>query len=641
MSEPLQLVWMYGGASFLFWGFLYLMSYVLKLRKGGGPITYSDLFQTSLIFLVLLSCLWSIIQTKGWTLQWLFIPLIAAYVYYGKGKHTEAPKKQANPIHLFLLGGFCFLWCFFSLINFGGIGFYLPDGLSTQENDFFIYAQRAKALGTYGQENYFALLNELDEAYQGLSPYHYLELWLSSFFSEMLGVNHVFSLGIIVKASFYFITGLGFLALLEKWGYQGKWESIALALAFFFLSGIYLKISFLSLPEFNLSALSYRTKMMVYYPFFIGFVLNFLNHQKERAFLMLAMLMLATVVSIPAILGATLLMGLWGEQRKDRSFRKPLIIIVLSAAAVLLFYALSPSPQLSASMGVERQELLAYLSFSHLFKSLGAFILHILGLIPIFLLPFCLIFLAYKASSDQGLKDVLLFSLMIILSGAAAYALLGDFENAIQLFFNPVIVCLNTGAILALIYLWKDRASRIWMYVILGASFLNQLFILPPKLFSHHIKSHYSPDYLEEIKTLADTGKLSGMGGALKAEEDYFSPFSKITYAYTGAYYLQYFPGEIDCISLSDHQIKINPNNQRNNLVNRNSGIFYQYVLEQKSAGSFQSIPQSQLSFLQKHKINFLVLSKNVTLDPALNLRVKRKIRDTFSGEQFLLIDTQ
>ncbi|MEM8890065.1 MAG: hypothetical protein AAGD28_18970, partial [Bacteroidota bacterium] len=260
---------------------------------------------------------------------------------------------------------------------------------------------------------------------------------------------------------------------------------------------------------------------------------------------------------------------------------------------------------------------------------------------PIFLLPFCLIELAYRQSPDQSLKEVILFGLMLILSGAAAYALLGDFENAIQLFFNPVIVCLNTTAVLSLIYLWKDRARRSWMYVILGASFLNQLIILGPKLFSHHSKPQYSEAYLQEIKALAEKEELSDFGAILKAEEDYFSDFSKITYAYTGAYYLQYFEGEMDCISLSDHQISINPKNQRNNLVNRNSGIFYQYVLKQKEEGSFQSIPQSQLSFLQKHKINFLVLSKNVTLDPALNLRVKRKIRDTFSGEQFLLIDTQ
>jgi len=380
---------------------------------------------------------------------------------------------------------------------------------------------------------------------------------------------------------------------------------------------------------------------MVYYPFYLGFILNFLDQEKEKAFLMLGMLMIATVVSIPAILGATILLSLWGVLRKDPSFRTSLFIILLSTAAVLAFYALSPSPQLSASMGVEKQELLAYLSLSHLFKSLGAFFLHILGLMPIFMLPFCLIFLAYKRTSDQALREVLFFSLMIILSGAAAYALLGDFENAIQLFFNPVIVCLNTTAILALVYLWKDRASRTWMYVILGASFLNQLIILSPKLFSHHVKPQYSEAYLQEIKALAEKGELSKFGGVLKAEGDYFSDFSKITYAYTGAYYLQYFEGEIDCISLSDHQITINPNNQRNNLVNRNSGIFFQNVLKQKSSGNFQSIPQSQLSFLQKHKINFLVLSKNVTLDPALNLRVKRKIRDTFSGEQFLLIDTQ
>lgn len=641
MSEPLQLFWMYGGANFLLWSLCYLLAYLFVSRRKAASFGYQDLFDFLLLAFVLLSAIWAIVQTKGLTVQWLFLPLVATYFYLGRGNTKASKVNKIKLVHLFFLGAFCFLWCFFSIINAGELGFYVPDGLSTQENDFFIYAQRAKSLASFGQENYFASLNGLNEAYQGLTPYHYLELWLSSFFSQLLGVNHVFSLGLIVKPSFYFITGVGFLSLLDKWGYDKKWESLGLVLTFFFFSGLYLKISFLSLPEFNLSSLSYRTKMMVYYPFYLGFILHFLDREKEKAFLMLAMLMIATVVSIPALVGASILIGLWAEKRKDSSFRISFLIIVLTSISLLVFYAFVPSPQLSASMGVEKQELLGYLSFSHLLQSLGRFLLHLSGLIPIFLLPLLLLFFACKRTSDHALRDLILISVAIIFSGAAAYAFLGEFENAIQLFFNPVIVCMNMGGILALLFLWKDQGKRTGMYAILVLSIFNQAAILGPKLFSHHTTQYYSASYIEEIKTLAENGELSDLGGAMKAEEDYFSDFSKITYAYTAAYYLQYFEHEIDCISLSDYEIKINPHNQRNNLVNRNSGLFYQYVQQQKNEGLFKSLPQSQLSFLKKHKINFLVLSKNVTLDPALNLRIKRKIRDTFSGEQFLLIDTQ
>lgn len=606
------------------------------------PLSLSVLFQGTLATLLLISSFQALIATQGHSILVLYLPLLAYYGFlYTK---TPSPSKQPffspNYLGLILIAVLFFSWSFFCLINFSEQGLYIPSSLATQANDFFIYAQRAKFISETGQENYFGILNLLDDRYQGLSPYHYLELWMGSACSNIFQINHVYALGLIVKPLFYFSTALGFLAIMEMKFGQLQLKHFILVISLFFLSGIYSKSSLLGLPEFNLSILSYRFKMISYYPFLIGFVLMMLRGERQKAYIFLAGLMLASIVVIPAFIGGFMLYFLYTKFETGKYVYKDSWILFLSAFAILCFYALHPSPSLQSSMGLEKEELLGSLSFG----DLGQIILHFWGnigtVLLIFLSSIVLFIIGFR---QKGLlskieKNTFIFCLFILLAGAFSYALLKNFENAIQLFYNPAIACLNIASgLITIIFLANKKMVR-WLILILTISFVTQISILSPKLFSHHTNPEYSAAYLQKIQKLAKGATLSSMGGVLKASEDYSSSFSKITYAYTGAYYLLYFEGEISCLSLSDYNIPIDPKNERNNLVNRNSGYFFQYVENQKALGTFDSIEQSQIDFIQKHKINFLVCSKNVTISPQLTLLIKEKIIDSLSGEQFYLL---
>jgi len=291
-------------------------------------------------------------------------------------------------------------------------------------------------------------------------------------------------------------------------------------------------------------------------------------------------------------------------------------------------------------LGLDKQEVFAALRLS----SLPGIFLHIIKNLGVVFVVFgsslFLILGAWKKIPKivEEEKQAFSFFLCLLLAGAISFALLASYENAIQLFYNPAIASLNLAGILVTIGFFQAKKYRKWVALFLLLSFANQVYILGPKLFGHHLKPNYSASYLQKIKSYAEQGKLSSIGAVFKGAEDYFSAFSKITFAYTGAYYLLYFSGESSCISLSDFEISIDPKNKRNNLVNRNSGYFYQFVVEQKKKGDFVSIEKSQAEAIQVLKINFLVLSKGVTISPEINLWVKEKLVDSLSGEQFYLL---
>ncbi|MEM6802576.1 MAG: hypothetical protein AAF696_14300, partial [Bacteroidota bacterium] len=597
----------------------------------------------SIFFILILATSQAVFYTAGRRILLLYIPLAISYFYFFR-KSSLSPTPQQSVGKLLLLSLplviFFFSWSFLSLVNFGDSSFYMPSGLATQENDFFIYAQRAQFLAVSGQENYFSVLNTLDPAYQGNSPYHYLELWISSCLSSIFQVKQVFALGLLVKTFFYLSAGLGILAIWERRETTWNYKPIFWVLVLIFLSGVYAKSPLISLPEFNLSLLSYRFKMIVYYPFILGFAWHALRKERALAACMLGALMIATVVVIPAFLGAGgICLTIALMRKKGKVLFTPCLILFILSLGIFLFYSISPSPDFIASMGLEEKEFLGSLRLKNIPELLLNFLGYILAPIPIFLTSILLIFFQLKSKEEQEVKDeIYLFIGAVIFAGAGAYALLKDFENAIQLYYNPLIACLNVGAILAaIIFLQRKKVPRL-LYWLLFLSISNQLYLLGPKLFKHHSSRAYHPAYVERIKSLADSGELSQLGGVLKASEDYTSAFSKITYAYSGAYYLQYFEGERICLSLSDHLVPIDPKNARNNLVNRNGGLFYRFLQKEKERKTFVSFDQTQAEFIKAFHINFLVLSKNVTLGPELHLLIKEIIVDEYSGERFILL---
>jgi hypothetical protein len=60
--------------------------------------------------------------------------------------------------------------------------------------------------------------------------------------------------------------------------------------------------------------------------------------------------------------------------------------------------------------------------------------------------------------------------------------------------------------------------------------------------------------------------------------------------------------------------------------------------VKQKAAGNFRTIAQSQVDFVETYHLQYLLVSKNASLPPLLQSKVKQTIIDPASGEKFYLL---
>ena len=145
----------------------------------------------------------------------------------------------------------------------------------------------------------------------------------------------------------------------------------------------------------------------------------------------------------------------------------------------------------------------------------------------------------------------------------------------------------------------------------------------------------YSDDYLRQIKGYVLSDNKPTIGAAIKGGKDYKSGFSKQTAAYTLGYYLAYMENGAIALNISDFDI---PNPKWGDELDRASNLFCRFVKDQKARKVFVSIGQSQVDFIKKHDLDFLILSKNGTLREEVQAIVADTIMDDVSGERFLLI---
>lgn len=558
---------------------------------------------------------------------------------------------RTGALLLALLG--LFLWAYFSRVQAEAFPFVIPEGTALAPNDIHIYALRSYYLGLTGHENYFGIYNTFDTNFHGPKPYHYLELWLNAGLGHILGGLNILNLSLITAPVFQAISLLGILALWERF-LMIRWYHILLCFVFLWLAGLYLFYDKIGFPSFSLPIMTYRFKMVVYYPFVLGYALCFVHEEWKKGILLLLGLPLATIVAAPSVLGG-LILFITGYWIFATAKKMPLAYWCLQLAMIFgflsLFYWLTGSDSSGTTFELGQSDIVNTFDFQQLISNIPPYLLRFFyGLIHLGLLyaPFFFIYLLFRHHLFIQVKKHRTFFLInfcLIISGAAAWALLEGFAQSSQLFYNMAIPLLNVTGILLLILIAKEFRIHIfnkksWMFASIFLLIVaSQVYQVGKTHFKERGKQIYSTRYLLQIDSLVQSGRLSPVGGALKGPEDYRSEYSKMVAGYTLGYYLQYMKNGYATVSLSDFDIPINPDDRRNNLKDIQSGALYQFVERQKAANKFISTEKSQLEFLRKNKINFLILSANGQLPSILADYITFEIKDSISGERFLIIE--
>src|ERR1035437_2436884 len=208
-------------------GFLYnyvigLLSFLL-IFSIGKIILNSFQLQTSFVLRIFYSLilgtlfivvLYSILKSDGKTILIAIIPIVTFLLYYYKSKIQR-------PNHLFAEFKKEVLWIIsvFSILFLYQSFFFFDSNTGTIKSlfwDNYAYASYVDSLKIWGAETRYLDMNWFFPPYRtGLMPYHYPELWLSAFVSELSGISSIRSYYLITNSIIISIYFIGIASLLQ------------------------------------------------------------------------------------------------------------------------------------------------------------------------------------------------------------------------------------------------------------------------------------------------------------------------------------------------------------------------------------------------------------------------------------------
>jgi hypothetical protein len=152
---------------------------------------------------------------------------------------------------------------------------------------------------------------------------------------------------------------------------------------------------------------------------------------------------------------------------------------------------------------------------------------------------------------------------------------------------------------------------------------------------------NYSDAYLTQVKRLLESHpQLNPVGSCILGPKDmdYFYAYSPLHY--TLGFYLPYMSNNVFVYSMSEYNTVFpkDPQLLKHAQQATATGIFYKFVEQQKKDNAFVSVAQSQLDFIDKYKIGYVIISPNAPKNALLEQRFRQVITDPNTGERFALL---
>jgi len=638
--------------------------WVLRLKKNLSDTLLEQVFFSTLLGLISLVTVYAIVITNFHTVNNIFliwfVLLFFSSKYINKKAILEIDVKKDIPHKLdyfwLLVGTFViFCWCFFSI--------YSPEKEFSffAASDYIFNSNIAFYIRKTGEENEFHILNTLSPIYNRVTPYHYFELWLNSLLSKITQENSIFSFYLQVIPMLYWMGFLGFSVLIRNsLSLENRSLTFLISALGFVFTGFYFPFfdSYLGeanvyLDEFSLSMFTYNKYKIIYYYIFIlaGFIL-IQKRQLSLAILFLLALPVATFTSLPSIVGGIALFILirWFINKNDTTLLSSILSTTIISGAIGLFYIILGNKELGRE-GTDINSLVSLLDIQKIIPYLKVF----LGgnAILLFLYSPIIIITAYlllnrKMVLQETDKIILGIGATIVLVGLMTWTILNSMANSVQLFQNIGITIFNVLSILMLVRALNYGLKRKYLgYTIL----LFLIFVainsidrnLDLRSRTDRIFGNYSYKYIEDVRTFLLEREEIPLGASIRGNIYYSEkdPASFYNSIYTAGNYLSFLQNGQVPISISDFNGQITTKNS----VDRNRmeqglklGIFFQYVLKQKESGSFQSVEKSQIDFILKHDIQYIIANKEAEIPPRIVHLIKKRLDDSISGDSFLIL---
>ena len=528
--------------------------------------------------------------------------------------------------------------------------------------DWGLYSVDVQTMLQTGQENTYNVHSFLNVAYHGMTPYHYFELWIGVIWPKLC--SHVLPMYVF---SLIVYPILCLLALIASWVWLDEVRSstrrhrflafLCLFTAgwFFLSSGFiqgsgFLRLFVLSFDDLN-AFLMDVPKRAVVFSFLIGVILLIKNSKIKPGLILLLALPIFSVDSVAAVFGGAFLYVLYALRSKTLPAREAIFIGVAYCIFIILFFLIyrffgnhtislySPSDVIRQTFEKAHIVIPSLFAIRALIATAALFSFHI----------FILWTLRFN------LKSILILLIFMFLSGLVGWAVLFTYIDAIQ-FFSGFLTALQTFLLILFIPLISMNAKSFIRVVFVAYLLITSTYNICAAYFPLHAKLPYSQNYLNEIEKYKPASKV---GISIQAEEDFSKQWAQrhvITHSLGDDYliFMHQFikPVEIGVFSVPETPFRPRPKkipllnisvdfdavDAHRNRIMKESSIFYRYFTDIKKQNPSISIEEAQVRFIESHRLDWAILSKNVPINRFLQSKIERIITDDFSGEKFLIL---
>ena len=536
---------------------------------------------------------------------------------------------------------------------FGNFAYYVPP------QDLVGYANYVNMLNITAQENYNGFsANYFDSYFHGVSPYHFYEFWLAACITQLTGLQAIISYAVIVQSLFYFMTWCGLMAILEFSNHNYTNKSLKI-FSLLFIGAIYFPF-YKFIPYLESVFYLHNNTILTYglvEPFLLAAFLFYKQQKHLFAWFIILLIPLISITTYVGIIGFMLFL-LIKLPKHTYCFITSFLLLTFS---IIIFYFLFGTTNEAAfswhellpifafnmaTQNIDNQVVILFVA-KNLVVVFGLYLLKsIIAYSPLMLL--LIGFLKNKLTHiiAYSLKFKIAIISLILLPLAAMFLLILH-HDASQVFRNFLFPLLNVTAMVMLIPLiFSDDKTKIriktqikiFYFLFIGYQIIFSIYFKIKQVTERQI---YSYQYLNKISAIKSFELQGKFGGFIYGQDFYADDlFSKVIRHQLPAGYLAMLPQFYTVVNLEVFNIP--KSNKPTHKIFDNHFIqnseFYQFVTQQKRVNLFKSITQSQADFIVEKQLGFLIISKNISLAPEIQQLIKSEIKDSESGERFLII---
>lgn len=597
---------------------------------------------------------YSILKTGGVTVHLGFIvllPFVLSTIRSDRSSQASRPRMVGVYGEMALAATALYAHQIVMIYNGGG-----DTPLFPPSKDLVIFTDLANFLNATGREH--SQIDYIFWSALGVAPYHYFEIWLTAAIAGLFDVLTLLSEHLVSAPLAGAIVYIGFCAVCEQLGTVTRVIKLLCFAVVVLTAGLYLPIfdAFPVLaraPDYFLVTPVLYLKLFPIYLFVIAAALAVLRRAYVCAALCLSGLAIASTIAAPSAFGALVVLAISGAWTHVLR-RREILTIGLSGASVALFLAVFYTVFKGDIALTEPSSLQDTMRTVANLRSLRTAVNIVVGsllqvgsmMIPLLVAIAAgrgMFRRAIRARPDIGIVAAGLGA--IILCGLAVWAALHFVFLSDQFFTRPAQVALNVLAILvigliAARFQELTASARAALLVLLIGAITIKTWNHGRMLWEQRqliAKSSFSTAFIEDVAR--KTPALNPLGVHLLAASDYAASTDKFVNnragAFTGLISSALYP-----ISLSVFSIPISddPLFRRADETSVRGYTFYKFVRRQREEGTFTSVVDSQLDFIDRYDVDYMIVSRAVVLDARLADRVLESIEDPLSGERFLLI---